>query len=102
LGLPIIPKIFIENYISEYNKGNTIEKVLIKYNTSDDNMDGYVSMFGGKELGDTLKLKDNCVIIKTLKSNYSRDEVIELCKKAIKDGSFSSTFDFNEWVEKNI
>jgi hypothetical protein len=102
LDLPKISKSFIEKYISEYNKHNIIGKVLIEYNTSDDNMDGYVSMFGGKEIGVTLNVKDNCVIIKILKNNYNRDEVIELCKKAIIAGSFSSTFDFDDWVEKNI
>ena len=50
-----------------------------------------------------LKLNtDNTVNIKSIKDSWSREEVIELCKKAIIAGSYSSTFEFDKWIENEI
>jgi hypothetical protein len=104
---PSPSKSFIQKYVDEYNKVNIITEVLVEYNTSDENMDGYVSMFGGKEIGDTLKInsKENTITIKRIKVSYSREEVIELCRKAFNaeiNGLPHSTIIFNNWVKENL
>jgi hypothetical protein len=69
--------LFIVKYISEYNKGNQIYDVMVEYDSSDDNMDNYVSMFGGVEVGNTLKVNphDNTITIRKIKDTWTREEV---------------------------
>ena len=69
--LPKIPKQFIEHYISEYNKGNKIEKVLVR--------------FSDVHLGQ-LVLENNEIIIKPAEEKmYSKEEVIKLLTKCYFD-----------------
>src|ERR1035437_1475858 len=106
LNLPEPSKSFINKYIDEYNKRKIITDVMVEYYSSDDNMDGYVSMFGGKPVGDTLKLNsDDIITIRKVKDNWNRDEAIELCKKAFNreiNGLPHSTIIFDNWVEENF
>lgn len=53
------------------------------------------TMLKGESIPDTIN-------IKLVKDSWTRDEVIELCDKAITAGSFSSTFDFDEWIKSNL
>ena len=140
VSLPYIPQSFIDKYVSEYNKGNKIEEVMVEYIdyvqckgemrwhasehdlASPDTLDFYkcdtcgdirrsgaASILTGKRMCskqtkiNLLKLNpDNTINIKSIKDSWNRDEVIELCKKAIIAGSYSSTFAFNEWIESNL
>lgn len=92
---------FIQKYVDEYNKGNIITDILVEYNTSDENMDGYVSMFGGKEIGDTLKInaKENTISIKRIKVSYNRDEVIFLLNGAF---GLKTLADLDDWIKENL
>ena len=101
---------FIRKYCDAYNKGNIITNVIVEYNTGDENLDGYVAMFGGHEIGDTVKVnsKDNTITIKRIKNNWNRKEVIKLCQDAMVLGVKSQRgkgFSFNEafldFLEKN-
>jgi hypothetical protein len=99
--LPTPSDSFIRIYCDEYSKGNIITNVLVKYNTADDNMDGYVSMFGGHEIGDTVKVtkNGNNIIIKKVRETRTVAEVIKLCQDAMILGVKSQRgngFDFNE------
>ena len=82
---------------------------MVEYNSSDDNMDGYVGMFGGEKIGDTLKIspKDNTITIKKIRDSRTVAEVIELCQKAIILGGIcqkdrlSFTEEFQKFLERN-
>ena len=108
-AIPSIPQSFIDLYVSEYNKGNKIEEVMVEYDSSDDNMDEYVSMFGGNEIGDTLNINpDNTISIKLVKTSWTRDKVIEVAWQAYRASNTvfndeeSLRIEFNEWVEFNL
>ena len=91
---------FIQIYCDEYSKGHILTNVLVEYNTSDENMDGYVSMFGGHEIGDTVKVtkNGNCIAIKKVSETRTVAQVIKLCQEAMILGikSQREKFDFNE------
>lgn len=102
-----ISQSFIEQYITEYNKGNIINDVLVEYEEY------------GEELGcdpayynlpsHRLKInQDNTINIKTVKDSFSRDEVRDLLdnlidslmdNKITKD--ISSKF-YDKWIEQNL
>ena len=77
---PKLPQSFIETFVSEYNKGNVIKKVLVEY------IEDYTSEI--QELGSdykpdlTLKVnQDNTISIKPIEERkYSREEVIAFNK----------------------
>lgn len=106
LNLAEPSKSFIDKYIKEFNRGKIITDVMVEYNSGDENMDGYVAMFGGKILGDTLKINsDGTITIRKVKDNWNRDEAIELCRKAFNreiNGLHHSTIIFDNWVEENF
>lgn len=70
-GIAVIPQLFIDEYISEYNKGNIIEKVLVEY---EDEFAQYESNFKmPKKL--ILKIsKDNTISIKRMKDSCNKEE----------------------------
>jgi hypothetical protein len=101
LHMPQLSERFIQIYCNEHNKGNCIGSVMVEYNTADDNMDGYVSMFGGHEVGETLKVttNGNNIIIKKVRDTRTVAEVIQLCQKAMILGVKSQRgkgYSFNE------
>lgn len=104
LNLPSPSQSFIEEYVSEYNKGNIITDVLVEYKEGEDYLAGSVNDNEcWDRYPDILKVsRDNTVTIKKVKDSWTRDEVIKLCKQAIIAGSFSSTFEFDEWIETNL
>lgn len=109
-SLPLIPQSFIEHYISEFNKGNKIEKVMVEYeefapNNGINLNDGY-----RKELK---VLNDNIITIKQVKDSWSREELYELLRKAFKvghDRGYSgypntdnwSKPEFEQWIQENL
>ena len=107
LGLPQPSTSFIEKYISEYNKGNIIEKVNVEY-------DGDYDEYYGGYYADTVKpkvSKGNTISISKVKDSWSREEVIALIDEAYKLGynsNHSEIPDLDEmnelsnWINKNL
>lgn len=101
-SLPKPSDSFIQKYISEYNKDNIIEYVNVEYNV-------YGPIW--KEKWELKVDKNNEITIKPIKSSWSRDEVILLCKSAFIDGTYSGGLgpreesiesELNEWIEENL
>ena len=119
LGLPQPSTSFIEKYISEYNKGNIIEKVLVDYYKGHINVYkesipidckvGYFNEFGEFE---GLKIsKDNTIIISKVKDSWSREEVIALIDEAYQLGynsphseipDLEEMNELSHWINKNL
>lgn len=73
------PSEFIQKYVEEYNRGNIITKVLVEYNiipfsVSSPNRD--------RGEGDVkINTEDNTITIKEIKTQWDRDELIEILIK---------------------
>ena len=88
--LPQIPTSFVWNFNTEFIKGNTIEKVLVKY-----------------EIDSNLTINpDNTINIKIAKEMFSREEVIVLLSDwtRMKTGLNTNlpVEKFNNWIEENL
>ena len=81
---PSIPQSFIGYYISEYNKSNKIEEVMVEYENI---FHGYFDQ-GGEDWRLKLKLNSNTININItpIKDNWTRDKMIELCQSAFYSG----------------
>ena len=109
LSLPSIPKLFIDSYVSEYNKGNKIEEVMVEY---DEHYNTGLVDCGDPDLWDsgysdyTLKLNpNNTIIIKTIKTSWTREEVIMLLNRAteyVAHYDRDEDMSFDEWIESNL
>jgi hypothetical protein len=109
LNLPSLTKEQIELYCSEYNKGNKIEGVMVEYKNIFDPegitiIDDPSSIISNDNL--KLKLVDNHIIIKSIKTSWTREEVIELMWN-IRNIQYTSNLTnnkkiFNEWIESNL
>lgn len=107
--LPQIPQSFIEQYITEYNKGNIISDVLVEYEECYDelkavnlNIKDYTSDEYHK-LTKSSKLKinsDNTINIKTVKDSFSKEEVKTLLLNFNNDKP--GIFDCSKWIEQNL
>lgn len=104
--LPQISQQFIEQYITEYNKGNIISDVLVEYEyfveegeleILNDKYEIFYPKKGSMSFGNLSEIDkdndikkilqinpDNTINIKTVKDSFSRDEVVELIDKAIR------------------
>lgn len=110
-----ISQSFIDKYVSEYNKGNKIEEVMVEYvvwndigrvyvDTADETRKQYYKLYINP---------DNTINIKTVKDSWNREEVKQLCWEAfvahkcingkitINDAN-TSIPDFNKWIETNL
>jgi hypothetical protein len=96
-SLPSIPQLFIDKYVSENNKGNKIEEVMVEYEeVFIQNKIGF-----GKVLeGIKLKLNpDNTINIKSVEPiNWTRDQIIKFGQDCMVIGVKSQRegFDMNE------
>ena len=86
--LPQPSQSFIQKYVDEYNKGNIITDVMVKYEkylivTQDDLLD---SQNKAPSVMLPKLSKDNTITIKKVKDSWSRDEVVKLIHKAFKAG----------------
>lgn len=107
LGLPEPSQGFIEKYVSEYNKGNVIEDVLIEYKYWDH--ESYGDWFWKPKVS-----KDNTITIKKVKDSWDREELpVEIIKnmllycenqqiydKLSKYGDFY--YKGKKWIEENL
>ena len=108
-SLPFIPQSFITHYITEYNKGNVITKVMIEYNIIPFSKDA-----PDRDRGDgSIRINsDNTINIKSIKENWKRREVSNLIFK-FKDtiamelgiSADKGVFEFKKimnWINKNL
>ena len=102
---------FIEKYISEYNKGNIIEKVMVDYfkihvGWEPDYSFEDEGIEGSKETYQFILnvSKDNTITISKVKDSWSREEVIEFTTELrhfINSGN-KSIYDVDNWINKNL
>jgi len=92
--LPQIPHQFIEHFIVEYNKSNVIDKVLVevKYNE-------LYPMVQNNNFKVTLNQSNEISILTEQKQVFTREEVIEFCKKA---KNFGATDSWLDYIKKNL
>jgi len=95
--LPQIPQSFIEQYITEYNKGNIINDILVEY-------EGIEWLDKPLEYFPVIN-KDNTINIKTVKDSFSRDEVRDLLDSLWdyvmdNDHNKSNSKEYDEWITK--
>ena len=101
--LPLISQSFIDKYISKYNKGNKIKDVLVEYEDITIGELGFAGLSNHTE--NKLKVNlINTINIKSIKDNWTKEEVVELIKKYGKDihKYEISKESFNDWVETNL
>lgn len=99
-SLPQIPQQFIEYFVEQYNQGNVIDKAMVEY----EELFNYEISY---EVPFEIKLKtkkNNNINIKPIKEKlYSREDVVDLCKKAFQYGnSLKFDVDFDKWVKENL
>lgn len=101
-----VPQSFITHYISEYNKGNVITKVMVEYvNSSNEEWDEDTQSFWSK--GFDLKINsDNTINIKSVKDSWSREEVeallFKFMNRPIIIHDLGILMPLNEWIEQNL
>ncbi len=108
--LPQIPQSFIEQYITEYNKGSIISNVLVE--CEDIHLlpfnDGRLPIWR-KEL--PLKLTNNTINIKTVKDSFSREEYEIGLRKAFQAGAmhcategkiYGQSIGVDKFIEQNL
>jgi hypothetical protein len=122
-SLPQIPQSFIEHYITEYNKGNVITKVMVECEETKGTCDCYYTKFckapehlkTGELCKDeqnyNLKVNpDNIINIKPIKDSWTKKELIPIfksfydlaCRSAFDDEGEFQKDDFNKWIEQNL
>lgn len=94
-SLPQPSESFIELYFEKYNMCNIITEVMVEYwaHTEED-------------IQYKVNPKDNTITIKKVKDNYTREEVVNLVKKALKQSKEPySKLDIlgeDKWIEENL
>jgi hypothetical protein len=94
-----IPQSFIEHYVSEYNKGNKIEEVMVEY---DEHVWQDVRDI---ESAITLKLNpDNTINIKSVKESWTKEEVRGLLEQFVMDSDDRNKYPctISEWIESSL
>lgn len=102
--LPSISQSFIKQYVSEYNKGNKIEEVMVEYEEFLNTNPIWSPKKDYKEYS-TIREKlnpDNTISIKATKTSWTREEVINSIRSysSYKTGEFTSD-DLN-WIRNNL
>lgn len=105
LGLPQLQQEFILQYVNDYNKGNTINKIEVEYEeviiskTEWFQEAPYVCKY------DVIIIKvnpDNTINIKPIKSNFSREEVIDLINKFSYENCDDAYQKNDKWIKENL
>ena len=95
LLLPQPSQQFIEKYIEEFNKGNTITEVDVEYEKNK-----LYPMIQNNNI--RLKINpDNTINIKPTKDSWNREEVVNLLYKS-RFHKNSSEEKFDKWIEENL
>ncbi|MCK9429944.1 MAG: hypothetical protein M0R17_08060 [Candidatus Omnitrophica bacterium] len=98
--MPGISQSFINTYISEYNKGNKIETVMVEYLAEDEDWD---DTKGAVIIPISLKVNsDNSINIKEVKYTWTREEIIDIIRKYSSYKTREFTSDDINWIEKNL
>jgi len=87
LNLPLIPTIYLKEYISSYNAGNIPTEVEVEYEERDEFFELDYKFktkgnFSNKKIQNLKLSPNNEIVIKKTKDSWTREEVIELIKKA--------------------
>ena len=108
-NLPRPSQQFIQKFVEEYNRGNIIEDVFVEYEEYDNQCDGLSCNIcscdpSKPDLVEKLKInsKNNTIIIKKVKDNYSREEVENLIYSAMKDRCYTTIAEWKKWIEENL
>ena len=102
LGLPQPSQQFIEEFVEEYNEGNTIEWVDVEYICVgyDTSVEGNPNIFIPKVNS------KNEIFIRKIKDSWNREEVIILLEKALAESkeqySLLDRVGINKWIEENL
>jgi hypothetical protein len=105
--LPGFSQSCIEYFVKQYNKGNIITEVDVKYGYTINKSEGPFNR--SREY--FLKIDDdNNIIIKPIKESWDKDEVYNMANKVreyLKDGWKNDTinrvfYDFDRWFEENL
>lgn len=104
--LPQPSQQFIEKYITEYNKGNVIEDVMVEYeNIVAENPNIEYDYQGVK-----VNPRDNTITISRVKDSWNREELIKLMRFARNSGDaemmdnpdYLEENEYNEWIKENL
>ena len=106
-NIPSIPQSFIDKYVSEYNKGNIIEEVMVEWLTSSDGHYDEKNIWHWKLLAPLVNPGNNTINIKGIKNSWTKDEVIDLCERAWqgalnKHNEPLTAPGFTMWIKTNL
>jgi len=102
VNLPQPSQLFIDKYIIEYNKGNTITEIMVEYEENYKDVKNYGIR------GEHLKInsKDNTITIRRIKDSWTRDEVKQLISLAWATasayGEYTNGADCKDWINHNL
>ena len=100
-GIAVIPQSFIDLYVSEYNKGNKIEEVMVEHFRPNE----------AYQISEHWSIKvnsDNTINIKSIKDIWTREEVIEIIERlafldiCVFDKSGMYTDEYKQWIKSNL
>lgn len=113
LCFPQIPQSFVEYFIKEYNKGNSITNVMVEH--EEYAVGNYGMSDGEPTIDERLKInpKDNTITIQKVKNNYNREEIEYLLHlivneshcgfDRVKQPNSNECADFvNKWISRNL
>jgi hypothetical protein len=97
IKVPLISQSFIKHFVSEYNKGNKIEDIIVEY-------EKYIDV-GGKfpEWNyPKLNIKNYTIIVHKIKNSFTRDEVYQLIRSFSSYKTHSFTSEDIKWIKDNL
>ena len=97
--IPSIPQSFIDKYVSEYNKGNKIEEVMVEYKNTPIAI--HNEIIGSECL---LKLNpDNTINIQSIKDSWTKREVVQLfIKYNLENKDHLLDKNLFKWLKENL
>ena len=100
--IPSIPQSFIDKYISEYNKGNMIEEVMVEY----ENIINQETQLGNYDnlplIKEVIKINpDNTINIKSTKDTFTLDEMYSNMQYYMEYCQFNGYVTPMDWIEKH-
>ncbi len=98
LGLPKPSEGFIKKFIAEWNKGNIITEVMVEYEYR---RLSSIQEAGGIVEGNMPKInKSNEITVHPVKSCWTKEEVISLCREAFEDSC--KYINFKDFIKQNL